>query len=97
MGEDIPSPHYITLYLPRSADRESDDLMVMLSNQNEIETDAYTDLTLDTASVEEMDQQPAMSSQELQDELKGAEVTFTPCDDEGNSRPPSSCDMEPLI
>ncbi|KAL7743872.1 hypothetical protein ACLKA6_000276 [Drosophila palustris] len=178
MGDDIPSPHTITLYLPRSADRESGDLLVMLSNQNKIETDAWrvisrkeegggallvlgidemaknnirteevaerdgmraapappeatalasedppptgvnletspavsgssvcpagpsdsledlaededlADLTLDPAAVEEIDEQMAMSSQELHEELEGADVTLTPCDDEGNSRPP---------
>ncbi|KAL7726084.1 hypothetical protein ACLKA6_010131 [Drosophila palustris] len=41
MGDDIPSPHAFILYLPRSADRESGDLLVMLSNQNKIETDAW--------------------------------------------------------
>ncbi|KAM8701814.1 hypothetical protein ACLKA7_005244 [Drosophila subpalustris] len=41
MEDDIPSPHTITLYLPRSADRESGDLLVMLSNQNKIESDAW--------------------------------------------------------
>ncbi|KAM8702621.1 hypothetical protein ACLKA7_000752 [Drosophila subpalustris] len=204
MGDDIPSPHTITLYLPRSADRESGDLLVMLSNQNKIETDAWrvisrkeegggallvlgidemaknnivarghqlffrfgkipvsglkrvaerdgmraapappeatalasedppptgtnletspaasgssvcpagpsdsledlaededlADLTLDPAAVEEIDEQMAMSSQELNEEMEGADVTLTPCDDEGNSRPPSSCDMEPLL
>ncbi|KAM8702088.1 hypothetical protein ACLKA7_004949 [Drosophila subpalustris] len=204
MGDDIPSPHTITLYLPRSADRESGDLLVMLSNQNKMETDAWrvisrkeegggallvlgidemaknnivarghqlffrfgkipvsglkrvaerdgmraapappeatalasedppptgtnmetspaasgssvcpagpsdpledlaededlADLTLDPAAVEEIDEQMAMSSQELSEELEGADVTLTPCDDEGNSRPPSSCDMEPLL
>ncbi|KAL7725273.1 hypothetical protein ACLKA6_007777 [Drosophila palustris] len=204
MGDDIPSPHTITLYLPRSADRESGDLLVMLGNQNKIETDAWrvisrkeegggallvlgidemaknnivarghqlffrfgkipvsglkrvaerdgmraapappeatalasedppptgvnletspavsgssvcpagpsdsledlaededlADLTLDPAAVEEIDEQMAMSSQELHEELEGADVTLTPCDDEGNSRPPSSCDMEPLL
>ncbi|KAL7743859.1 hypothetical protein ACLKA6_000263 [Drosophila palustris] len=46
------------------------------------------DLTLDPAAVEEMNEQMAMSSQELHEELEGADVTLTPCDDEGNSRPP---------
>ncbi|KAL7723416.1 hypothetical protein ACLKA6_010358 [Drosophila palustris] len=41
--------------------------------------------------------QMAMSSQELHEELEGADVALPPCDDEGNSRPPSSCDMEPLL
>ncbi|KAM8715526.1 hypothetical protein ACLKA7_002559 [Drosophila subpalustris] len=41
MGDDIPSPHNNTLYCPRSADRSTDDLLVMLSKQNKIETDAW--------------------------------------------------------
>ncbi|KAL7726110.1 hypothetical protein ACLKA6_010157 [Drosophila palustris] len=61
------------------------------------EDEDLADLTLDPAAVEEIDEQMAMSSQELHEELEGADVTLTPCDDEGNSRPPSSCDMEPLL
>ncbi|KAM8702275.1 hypothetical protein ACLKA7_007617 [Drosophila subpalustris] len=55
------------------------------------------DLTLDPAAVEKMDEQMAISSQEINEELEGADITLTQCDDEGNSRPPSSCDMEPLL
>ncbi|KAL7725261.1 hypothetical protein ACLKA6_007765 [Drosophila palustris] len=61
------------------------------------EDEDLADLTLDPAAVEEIDEQMAMSSQELHEELEGADVTLTPCDDKGNSRPPSSCDMEPLL
>ncbi|KAL7725696.1 hypothetical protein ACLKA6_013312 [Drosophila palustris] len=51
------------------------------------EDEDLADLTLDSAAVEEIDEQMAMSSQELHEELEGADVTLTPCDDEGNSRP----------
>ncbi|KAM8701421.1 hypothetical protein ACLKA7_000910 [Drosophila subpalustris] len=58
------------------------------------EDEDLADPTLDPAAVEKMDEQMAMSSQELNE---GADVTLTPCDDKGNSRPPSSCDMEPFL
>ncbi|KAL7725325.1 hypothetical protein ACLKA6_013503 [Drosophila palustris] len=61
------------------------------------EDEDLADLTLDPAAVEEIDEQMAMSSQELHEKLEGADVTLTPCDDEGNSRPSLSCDMEPLL
>ncbi|KAM8718654.1 hypothetical protein ACLKA7_001375 [Drosophila subpalustris] len=54
-------------------------------------------LTLDPAAVEKMDQPQAMSSQKFHEEFEGADVILTPCNDEGNSRPPSLCDMEPLL
>jgi len=41
LGDSIPSPHTITVFCPRSADRATDNLLVMLSNQNKMETEAW--------------------------------------------------------
>jgi len=41
LGDNIPSPHTITIFCPRSADRATDNLLVMLSNQNKLETEAW--------------------------------------------------------
>ncbi|XP_043071739.1 uncharacterized protein LOC122322798 [Drosophila grimshawi] len=41
VGDDIPSPHCITLYCPRSADRSTESLLVLLRSQNGIETDTW--------------------------------------------------------
>ncbi|EDW04833.1 GH23164 [Drosophila grimshawi] len=41
VGDDIPSPHCITLFCPRSAARSTESLLVLLRNQNRIETDTW--------------------------------------------------------
>ncbi|XP_043072165.1 uncharacterized protein LOC122322845 [Drosophila grimshawi] len=41
VGDDIPSPHCITLFCPRSAVRSTESLLVLLRNQNRIETDTW--------------------------------------------------------
>ncbi|KAM8702581.1 hypothetical protein ACLKA7_001917 [Drosophila subpalustris] len=61
------------------------------------EDEDLANLTQVPAAVEEIDQQLAMTSQELHGKLKEADATLTPCDDEGNSRSSFSCDVEPLL
>ncbi|XP_043070871.1 uncharacterized protein LOC116805988 [Drosophila grimshawi] len=41
VGDDIPSPHCITLFCPRSVDRTTESLLVLLQNQNGIKTDTW--------------------------------------------------------
>ncbi|XP_043070321.1 uncharacterized protein LOC122322403 [Drosophila grimshawi] len=41
VGDDIPSPHCITLFCPRSAARSTESLLALLRNQNRIETDTW--------------------------------------------------------
>ncbi|KAL7727019.1 hypothetical protein ACLKA6_010062 [Drosophila palustris] len=61
------------------------------------EDEDLADLALDPAMAVEIEEQMAMSSQEISDELEAAGVTLTVRNDGEDSRPPSSCSMEPLL
>jgi len=41
MRDNVPSPHTMTIFCPRSADRTSNNLLVILGNQNKLETEAW--------------------------------------------------------